>query len=454
MDNYNISPTVSKIATRIYPCSNKTIGEIYPALATAWNTCYNFTTDFVIGDYWITRLHVTKQTATKYSGGVAIARYAAKFLVDFAGRTPDHVLYSATLVVSAKSILSVIDGSIQAAVLSPSFNFNETYLGCRGIGGGLGSFSSFIYNEYVYAYFDVTSVAQLGSNLVVGVTHNGDTPTIPFYPDIPSGIGETNYKGLTLDFGAYLSILVYDKTLDVTCLPATNVSTNSAILNGKLLTAPLGAFCYFEFEGSESPWVARGEGGEFSWPVGGLEPDTNYSFTAHAVSGAESDSSTCNFKTLAEDEETVSVTKDLIFTGDNWVLVSVEEFPEEGTELYCGVQWWKEGQENLKKINWYNPPEGSTKITSNVVLNINIGGLEAGATYYWRAYEVDQYDGVYYGLIKSFTMPSIPPVVFGTGEGYDYRSTLDAARGVSKLARGRMYVDGSGNIKYEDRTAR
>lgn len=455
MDFYNISATQSKMTSRVGIASNKTIDQVYPAMESSWGTTYNQTVDQTTpSGYFMTRAHITKATATKYDTGLTISRYAAKFHVDFPGRTPDHVLYSATLAVSVRSITSFMDGSIQVAILPPSFNFNQTYLGCKGIGGGFGSFSGFVFDELVFAYFDVTSAVAFGSDLVIGITHSGDTPALPFYVDIPADIGERNWEGLTLSLGAQLSIMVYDKTIDVTCLPATNISTNSAILNGKLLTAPLGAFCYFTFEGSQSPWVARGEGGEFSWPVGGLEPDTNYSFTAHATDGSESDSSTCNFRTLAEDEETVSVTKDLIFMGDTWVLVSIEEFPVEGAELYCGVQWWKEGQENLKTINWYNPPGGATKITSNVLLHINIGGLQAGVTYYWRAYEIDQYDGVYLGIIKSFTMPSVPPVIFGTGEGYDYRSTLDAARGISKLARGRMFVDKTGNIRYEDRTAR
>jgi hypothetical protein len=63
--------------------------------------------------------------------------------------------------------------------------------------------------------------------------------------------------------------------------------------------------------------------------------------------------------------------------------------------------------------------------------------------------------GACYGEDQSFlTLAGLPPPVFGSGAGYEYRTAKEVLEHVSKLAVGRGYGDGEGKFNYESRNAR
>ena len=103
----------------------------------------------------------------------------------------------------------------------------------------------------------------------------------------------------------------------------------------------------------------------------------------------------------------------------------------------CGFKWGE--TEALGETT------GTEKKTIGQDFSQTISGLQDNITYYFRAFAIHSV-GTYYGEILSFT-------TIATSDVSDI-ITLEAFRNIEMSAMGRIYIDESGNLKYESRYAR
>lgn len=245
-------------------------------------------------------------------------------------------------------------------------------------------------------------------------------------------------------------------------------TNNSIVLNGVITSAP-DSWAYLRLEWGEeyaihTSWQAVAVDPD-AWPMGSihqglinLTPDTLYNWR---VAG------TLDFIDFVYYEDSfqtnvsaggVAITDEIKYMAESWVLSSILINPGE-LSLYCGVQswtkdvqWWEEEGEPEMNINWHNPPEGATTINYDCALQINIGGLSLGKTYYWRAVAKDGEDNWFYGSIKSFTMPpEPPPPIYDVLSGNSYLAAKTALENMAGVAGGNAYIDREGNLVYRSR---
>lgn len=171
----------------------------------------------------------------------------------------------------------------------------------------------------------------------------------------------------------------------------------------------------------------------FSVNLGGLSPNMTYYYRAKVQLGSEINVALLNGQVTLSDEY-------------------------EGLYTECYFEWGED--------TGYGNETSHTDTNYSTSFSSIVTGLAVGTTYHYRAVASNAYNtlygddetftilGIYYGDTESFSTPAIPPIVFGTGQGYDYVTSRKAAQRITQAALGRTYTDKEGNLVYESRNVR
>jgi phosphodiesterase/alkaline phosphatase D-like protein len=203
---------------------------------------------------------------------------------------------------------------------------------------------------------------------------------------------------------------------------ATNVTTNSARLEGQLVSLGSASMVGVSFEWGTSPGSYPNEhtaqtmtsGGTFSVDLAGLAPGTTYYYRAKAVGDGVSYGDEQSFTTSTTPPLVVTSAAGEVGTSSARLHGNLTSMGTAST-LYVSYQWGTSPE-------FYSGETTPREMTAAEAFSLDLTGLNPGTTYYFRAKAVG--DGAAYGLEESFSTLTLPPSV-ATGEATDL--TIDSA---------------------------
>jgi phosphodiesterase/alkaline phosphatase D-like protein len=208
---------------------------------------------------------------------------------------------------------------------------------------------------------------------------------------------------------------------------ATNISTNSAQLNGELSSLGTVGSVSVSFEwgltksyGNETIPESQTATGKYSAILSGLSPNTTYHFRAKVVGDDTTYGADAQFTTGATGPSVATNDATDISTKSAWLNGDLTSL---GTATSVNVSF-----EYGTATGSYTHTTADQSRTSTGAFSANLSGLVPGVTCYYRAKACGDGDTVY-GEERSFTTPTIPPSVT-TSSATEVRSTSAALNGI------------------------
>ena len=255
--------------------------------------------------------------------------------------------------------------------------------------------------------YDISSKLSSSIGTKKNTTANGD------YSVNLSGLKPNTtyyYRAYAVDAEVYKygDICSFKTDISVTTTKATDITYNSAILGGSVVSGGQTLTCGVIYGTSSTLSSSNGtmktteSSGSYSITVSELNPNTTYYYCAYAViDGEYKYGEVCTFNTLMEVTVTTGTATDIT---ENSVILSATINNSEKS-LACGVIYG-----TSSSLSSSSGTKKST--TSSGTFSVSLTGLNPNMTYYYRAYVV--VDGEYkYGDVLSFT--TIKEVTVSTG---------------------------------------
>lgn len=238
---------------------------------------------------------------------------------------------------------------------------------------------------------------------------SGTTYYVNAYAKNSAGTSYGNVKTFTTS-----SIVVGDIT--VTTLSPTEVSYNSAILNGRIAfenNSPVidkYGFCYGTSmnTGTVIPinGVITSSPTDFSYNLSGLNAETTYYTNAYAVNGATGDTIYGETKSFSTSSYLVELSiNEIIANWPSYAICNVRIVWYSNEVIEYGVCWSESSNPTIDNYHtsYTYTPSGSN-LPHSSVHDFLIDGLTANTTYHIRAYAVTSQGDIYYdNEEKSFT---------------------------------------------------
>ena len=200
-----------------------------------------------------------------------------------------------------------------------------------------------------------------------------------------------------LDMYKYGEICSFKTDISVTTTKATDITYNSAILGGSVVSGGQTLTCGVIYGTSSTLSSSNGtmktteSSGSYSITVSELNPNTTYYYCAYAVvDGEYKYGEVCTFNTLMEVTVTTGTATDIT---ENSVILSATINNSEKS-LACGIIYGTSSS--------LSSSSGTKKSTTSLgTFSVSLTGLSSNTTYYYRAYVI--VDGEYkYGEVSSF----------------------------------------------------
>ncbi len=273
---------------------------------------------------------------------------------------------------------------------------------------------------------DLTALGTVGSVTVsfewgptsggpyTGTTGEVKNSTGPFYFELGGLASGTTYYykakavGDGTSYGAEMSFTTLTTPPSVTTNDASNLATTSARLNGDLTSLGTAGNVDVSFEwglttsyGSETAPEPKAVTGTYGADLSGLSPNTTYHFRAKAIGQGTAYGADMQFTTgttppsVATNDASNLATTSATLNGDLTTLGTAGN-------VTVSFEWGT-------ALGLYTYEATSQTRTIPEAFYFDVSGLSPGTTYYYRAKAMG--DGTNYGVEKSFTTLTAPPVV-------------------------------------------